>query len=93
MSDYPADPGCFHPSWFTEDSECQNGVNNEPGQDGWIDFDGGVSAGVPPEWQTDPDSQCTDRWRKRGRRCGLGAESASVLAPVMWMWGQRSRRV
>ncbi len=29
--------------------QSQDGINNDPGQDGLIDFDGGVSAGLPPD--------------------------------------------
>jgi hypothetical protein len=91
LIDYPADPGCFNPSWFTENPQCQDGINNDPAQDGWIDFDGGVSAGVPPEWQTDPDPQCVGPY-DNNERCGLGAELALLLPPLMRLYRRRSRR-
>ena len=60
---------------------CQDGVNNDPGEDGLIDFDGGASAGLPLEEQTEPDPQCLEAWQMReaGPGCGLGAELALLL--------------
>jgi hypothetical protein len=83
------DPGCFNPSYFTENPQCQDGYNNDPAQDALIDFDGGASAGVPPEWQTDPDPQCTNPWQNRESSCGLGVELALLMPPLMWMWRRR----
>jgi hypothetical protein len=58
------DPGCFNPSWFTEKPQCQDGVNNDTGQDpdpGHIDYDGGQSIhgdcsdGTCPPGVSDPN--------------------------------------
>jgi MYXO-CTERM domain-containing protein len=74
------DPGCFDPSWPLEDPQCQDGINNDPSQDLLIDFDGGASAGVPAEQQTDPDPQCVGApWRDQEAAapvvgCGIGPE-------------------
>ena len=41
-----ADPGCLSPTWAFEAPQCQDGLNNDPGQDpdpGLIDFDGGAA--------------------------------------------------
>ena len=46
LADYPDDPGCTGPAGDIEDPQCQDGINNDPGQDpdpGLIDFDGGQS--------------------------------------------------
>ena len=93
LIDYPDDPGCFDPLAAMEDPQCQDGINNDPGQDGFIDYDGGASAGVPPEWQTDPDPQCVGTpWKNREARpssCGIGVELALALVPLMWLWQRR----
>ncbi len=46
LSDFPDDPGCASPASNTESPQCQNGINDDVGQDpdpGLIDFDGGAS--------------------------------------------------
>ena len=37
------DPACFDPRAAMEDPQCQDGINNDSGQDGLIDYDGGQS--------------------------------------------------
>jgi hypothetical protein len=92
--DYPEDPGCIHPVSEIENPECQDGINNDPGEDNLIDFDGGESAGLPPEEQTDRDPQCTVAWKMREARpsCGLGTELVLLLPPLMWLSLRRRRR-
>jgi hypothetical protein len=75
------DPGCGSPSGAREDPQCQDGLNNDPGQDTLIDFDGGASAGLPLEQQTDPDPQCAGQPSKNREAlpqgtggCGIGPE-------------------
>jgi hypothetical protein len=74
------DPGCQNPSSAREDPQCQDGLNNDPGQDALIDFDGGASAGLPLEQQTAPDPQCIDMPYRDLERvlqssgCGIGPE-------------------
>ena len=80
------DPGCSGPSSALENPQCQDGLNNDPAQDALIDFDGGASAGLPPEQQTAPDPQCgSEPWRNReaaaqpSSGCGIGPELSLLL--------------
>ena len=69
------------------------------GETGWvldgiyyITFDGGESVwGVAVD---QPDPQCVGTpWKNKEATstCGLGAEFALLLPPLMWMWRRRSR--
>jgi hypothetical protein len=97
-----------------ENPKCQDGINNDTGQDtqGLIDYDGGQSiwgecTGVPggcpanvsdPEGDgvANPDPQCVGTpWKnqesnsKPSYSCGLSAELALLLPPLVWMWRRR----
>jgi hypothetical protein len=85
ISDPPGDIGCQGPGSLRENPQCSDGLNNDPGQDALIDWDGGASAGVPPPQQTAPDPQCTLRpWKNSEPKsgCGIGFELA-LLAPLL----------
>jgi thermitase len=89
------DPGCKDPSWSTESPQCQDGINNDLGQDpnpGHIDYDAGYSANGSPD-PNGPDPQCIGKpWKDQERKasiCGLGSELVLLLPPLMWLWRRR----
>ena len=92
------DPGCMAPAWPIENPQCQDGLNNDPGQDALIDHDGGASAGLPPEQQTAPDPQCIGApWRDLESAppvagCGLGPELALVVPLLSWLCRRETSR-
>jgi hypothetical protein len=68
------------------------GINNDPGQDALIDFDGGLSA--RGYLASDPDPQCVDApWRNKESAgpCGLGGFELALILPGL-MWLHRRRR-
>jgi hypothetical protein len=86
--DADQDVGCRHAGWSVENPQCSDGINNDPGLDGLIDFDGGAAAGLPPALRTAPDPQCVAGglpapWKASeapsGGACGLGFELALFL--------------
>jgi hypothetical protein len=86
-----ADIGCRDPGWATESPQCSDGINNDPGRDAGIDFDGGASqnGGVAIAAR---DPQCTMPWQRNEqprRSCGLGFE----VAPFLLGLHSASRRV
>jgi CSLREA domain-containing protein len=92
FTDYPDDPGCYDATWLTESPQCQDGINNDPGQDALIDFDGGLS--VLGYVASDPDPQCVGLpWKNKERTgCGIGSfELALILPGLMWLHRRRRR--
>ena len=76
----PADPGCGEATDESEKSPtliCDDGIDNDG--DGKIDY---------PE-----DPNCANPWWKSEapwvNPCGIGAELALLLPPLMWMWRRR----
>jgi len=93
-ADFPDDPACRDAAWTRESSQCQDGVNNDPSQDGFIDYDGGLS--ILGHAATAPDPQCggkawTNRERTGGGGCGLGFELALLLPALLWLESRRRR--
>jgi hypothetical protein len=93
------DPGCNDPSSSTESPQCQDGINNDPGQDpnpGRIDYDAGYSANGSAH-PSGPDPQCAGKpWKNSERspgpdwsRCGLGSELALLLPAFLWLWKRK----
>ena len=76
--DAAADPGCGgSPTANREDPQCDDDLDNEG--DGRTDWDGGAGGGLA-------DPQCGGQaWRDKEAkpRCGLGAEVALLLAPLL----------
>jgi hypothetical protein len=91
LVDHPNDPGCQTAATLLEAPQCQDGINNDPGQDAFIDFDGGLSAlGYVV---SDPDPQCVGlAWKNKERTgCGLGFELTPLLAGLLWLRRRRGR--
>ena len=94
LVDFPEDPGCSDADSQLEAPKCQDGINNDPYQDGLIDFDGGqsihggCSTGSCPSGVSDPDAngvanpdpQCVGKpWKNRETAGGGGCGLGAEL--------------
>ena len=94
LVDFPQDPGCFSSAGPLEDPQCQDGTDNDG--DGKMDFDAGLAANGSSD-PAGPDPHCAGApWRNSelpvSYRCGLGAELALLLPPLLWLAGRRRSR-
>jgi hypothetical protein len=75
----PGDPGCRNPDWHTESPECDDGIDND--DDGAIDT---------------LDTTCGNAWQiseTPTAGCGIGAELALLVPPLLWLRRCRRHRV
>lgn len=81
------DPGCHDPSWGSETPRCQDGIDNDG--DGMMDYDAGLFANGVAD-PAGPDPECVGDPSRNSEAatlhsCGLGAELALLLPPLLWM--------
>jgi hypothetical protein len=85
------DPGCVAPTWSTETPRCQDGIDNDG--DGMMDYDAGLSSNGFAD-AAGPDPECVGEPSRNSESnssypCGLGAELAVLLPPLLWMRRRR----
>ena len=74
----PGDPGCRNPDWHTESPECDNGIDD--------DGDGAIDTA---------DTTCGNAWQiseSPTAGCGMGAELALILPPLLRLRRRLRRR-
>ena len=79
--DYPSDSGCTDYRDEFEEPQCSDGIENE--WDGLIDYPDDPDCASPLGVTEAPPFQII---------CGLGAELALLLPPLIWVWRRRSLR-
>jgi hypothetical protein len=82
------DPGCGDPTWSTESPPCQDGIDNDGNE--MMDYDGGLSALGYVALEPDPGCDGNPSQGVESPPCGLGAELALLLPPLLWL--RRRRR-
>ncbi len=89
-----ADLGCFDAFSPTENPQCSDGINNDPGSDAGIDFDGGASQnGGVAIAAADPQCTTPTRGSETPNACGLGFEAVPLLAGIGYAMRRVRRRV
>ena len=83
------DPGCENPTWSTESPPCQDGIDNDG--NGMMDYDGGLSALGYVALEPDPGCDGKPSQGVELPPCGLGAELALLLPPLLWLRRRRWR--
>jgi hypothetical protein len=74
-----------------ETTKGANGIDDD--HDGTIDFDGGVTAGLPPEERTAPDPHCASaKCVQEQQACGLGGADLVLLGALAWGVARVRRR-
>jgi hypothetical protein len=74
-----------------ETTKGANGIDDD--YDGKIDFDGGATAGLPPEEQTAPDPHCASATCVQEQHaCGLGGADLVLLGALAWGVARVRRR-
>ncbi len=95
FGDSTPDPPVDHCPPAAPPVSCNEGIDNDG--DGRVDFDRGVSAGLPPGEITAPEAQCVGKpWKNRerldGGRCGLGFELTLLLPRLMRLYAEKRAR-
>jgi hypothetical protein len=85
LVDYPSERAGYGCTWWDDPSEmpqCSDGLDN--------DLDGDIDYPADPQCMS---ASWTAEFDQIAPYCGLGIELVLVVAPLIWMWRRRNRRV